>query len=744
MNLVDEDTFSQAAQFENILSANAPLTKARDCVLTKKLNREGFLSLLSEARKHPLLADNRQLRSLIASPPTDEDLNSPEMRSTIAHRLDSANILGHVVTRTRKREVTEWRVIREPVAEKIALTPPEAAFYNNVTHLIREFCAKYNRHEGFLLVTPQLQMCSSMPAALAEWQRRKQEYLDRLRDDENYDPENDDAYGPLVLEIINQVETLGHIDELRKVDSKFERLQAVLRKILKEKPSEKVIIFSRFRPTLEYLKARLDGIGFENILMMGGKEFDKDAIIKEFSRSNGPNVLLSSEVGSEGIDLQFCHILINYDLPWNPMRIEQRIGRIDRLGQRAPKISIWNLFYKDTIDGRVYTKLFERLRVFENALGGLEAVIGEEIDKLTYDLLSQQLTPKQEEERIEQAAFALENKRRMEEELEENASQLVAYGDYVLHQINATKELNRWIDARDIQIYITDFFGMHYPGCHFKQLDASKLEYEITLTNKAKHDLESFLKETRIPESTALVQNDPSPVRCRFENKLVLMKPIHAEVINQIHPLIRFVTQTIESNAECNYPAVSVRLNSKFLPIELPKGAYVFTVQRWHVRGLQDIEQLHFAVATMGSSDQIISASNAERLVLAATTNGTDWLEARNSIALGQTVELALSHCLPNSDQAYDDYITEMKNKNADRADVQEKTLDRHLDNQLAKLNEVLEKHRGLNRASLAKATEGKIEKLKNRVDRKKIEIRQRREVFHSKGLICAGIIDVV
>ena len=85
-----------------------------------------------------------------------------------------------------------------------------------------------------------------------------------------------------------------------------------------------------------------------------------------------------------------------------------------------------------------------------------------------------------------------------------------------------------------------------------------------------------------------------------------------------------------------------------------------------------------------------------------------------------------------------------MKNKNADRADVQEKTLDRHLDNQLAKLNEVLEKHRGLNRASLAKATEGKIEKLKNRVDRKKIEIRQRREVFHSKGLICAGNIDVV
>ncbi len=743
LNLVDEDTFNHLDQFKNVLSANSPLTKARDSVVAKKLTKDDFLNLLNDARQHPLLADNRQLQALIASQPSDEELSLPETRSAIAHRLDTINILGHVVTRTRKREVTEWRVIREPVAEKIPLTPPEAAFYHKVTHLVREFCSKYNRHEGFLLVTPQLQMCSSMPAALAEWQRRKQEYITRLSNDEDSDPENDDGYGPLVLEIISKVETLGQLDELRENDSKFARLREVLRRIIKESPSEKVIIFSRFRPTLEYLKERLDSIGIAGILMMGGKEFDKNAIIQEFARPNGPNVLLSSEVGSEGIDLQFCHILINYDLPWNPMRIEQRIGRVDRLGQKAPKVNIWNLFYKDTIDGRVYSRLLERLRVFEHALGGLEAVIGEEIDKLTYELLSQQLTPEQEEKLIIQTALALEHTRRMEEDLEANASQLVAYGDYILHQIDATKELHRWINALDIQIYITDFFNVNYPGCRFRQLDENTLEYEIQLSNKAKYDFEHFLQESRIPESTTLVQSDPAPARCRFENKLVLSRPIQAEVINQTHPLIRFVSQTIETNEQYSYPAVSVRLNSKLLPAELPKGIYVFIVQRWQVRGLQEVEQLHFMASSMSRPDQLLSDTNAEKLVLAATMNGTDWLEARNSIKLDHAVEYVLSFCLPQSDQMYDKYITEMKDKNADRADIQEKMLERHLHNQLTKLNEVLEKHRSMNRISLVKATEGKIAKLKNRVERKKIEIHQRREIFHSKDLICAGVVDV-
>ena len=96
--------------------------------------------------------------------------------------------------------------------------------------------------------------------------------------------------------------------------------------------------------------------------------------------------LLSSEVGSEGIDLQFYRVLVNYDLPWNPMRVEQRIGRIDRVGQQAKKLSIINFKVSDTIEERLYERLHVKLQRFANSLGDLESVIGKEVQKLTIEL----------------------------------------------------------------------------------------------------------------------------------------------------------------------------------------------------------------------------------------------------------------------------------------------------------------------------------------------------------------------
>src|SRR6185369_3858452 len=124
---------------------------------------------------------------------------------------------------------------------------------------------------------------------------------------------------------------------------------------------EKVVLFSSFRATLKYLSERLNADGMTNISLMGGGKINKDDVLKQFKLQYGPQVLLSSEVGGEGIDLQFCRVLVNYDLPWNPMRVEQRIGRIDRLGQKAEKIIIWNLFYEDTIDARIYQRLYKKL-----------------------------------------------------------------------------------------------------------------------------------------------------------------------------------------------------------------------------------------------------------------------------------------------------------------------------------------------------------------------------------------------
>ena len=104
------------------------------------------------------------------------------------------NLLSHVVTRTRKRDVTEWCVIRDVTAEAIQLTPLEYEFYQTVTDVVREYCERAAAHEGFLLVMPQRQMSSSMPAALRYWRERQETDLDEeLYEDIGVDDLPEDA-----------------------------------------------------------------------------------------------------------------------------------------------------------------------------------------------------------------------------------------------------------------------------------------------------------------------------------------------------------------------------------------------------------------------------------------------------------------------------------------------------------------------------------------------------------------------
>ncbi len=315
-------------------------------------------------------------------------------------------------------------------------------------------------------------------------------------------------------------------------DSKYKRLSKELKHYLKDHPKEKVVVFAYFRPTLYYLNERLASEGIESLVLVGGGTEDKYDVIERFKNPNGPNVLLASEVASEGVDLQFSRVVVNYDLPWNPMKVEQRIGRIDRLGQLSPKITIWNLFYADTIDARIYDRLYLRLGIFKYALGGLEAVLGEEIKKLTIDLLKGTLSPKQEEDRITQTEQAISILRDEEERLEQNANNLIAHGDYILNQVRAARELGRWITGEDLWIYIRDFFRTNYPGCEFHQLQPDDLIFEIRLSDDARFDFDRFLRSQRLTGQTRLTQSMYKTVRCQFKNVVPQQRFVENEHIS--------------------------------------------------------------------------------------------------------------------------------------------------------------------------------------------------------------------
>jgi ATP-dependent helicase HepA len=98
--------------------------------------------------------------------------------------------------------------------------------------------------------------------------------------------------------------------------------------------------------------------------------------VDDFRNADEPAILISTEAGGEGRNFQFCHLLVNYDLPWNPMRIEQRIGRVDRIGQENV-VEVFNLYSEDTVEERVLDVLERRINIFEQTVGGLDPILGD-------------------------------------------------------------------------------------------------------------------------------------------------------------------------------------------------------------------------------------------------------------------------------------------------------------------------------------------------------------------------------
>ena len=743
LRLVDEDMFDRPGAFDDILEANGPLVRARQLILGaggggSEASPEKVERTLRGGLAHPLLRESRQLRALIEERVWTDDLTRPGVAARVAERLDRVNLLGHVVTRTRKREVQERRVVRDVTPQKVALNEHERAFYQNVTDLVRDYCMRRGGHEGFLLTTPQRQMSSSMAAALQSWRRGE------APDEE--DEEWADANGgerPLRAELTLRAAELGDLAALRRHDSKYGELRRQLGSLFRREPGTKVVLFSYFRATLRYLHDRLGEDGIRAVVLHGGHD-DKDGIVATFRGSGNLDVLLSSEVGSEGIDLQFARIVINYDLPWNPMRVEQRIGRIDRLGQAAEKIHVWNLLYEDTIDDRIHDRLFDRLKIFERALGGLETVLGDEIQKLTRDLFSQRLTPREEENRIEQAALALESRKLQEERLESEAAGLTAYGDYILHQVRAARDLHRSISARDLRSYVTDFFDLHYAGCEFLQSAEDPLRFDVSLSHDARHDLAAYMKEQRLPEQTRLVRDAVHRVRCRFENTAVPDRQRREEVISQYHPLVRFVSERLRAFGARRRPAVAVRLAAGAVGGAVAPGHYGFSVQHWSVRGLRDMERLCYAAARLGPAGDALSPSAAERLVVAAAGGGEPWYGALAAVNLAAVVETVENTCLAPSEAAFNRYVQALEAENEDRASVQERSLDEHHRTQEARLEALLARYREEGRTRLLPATAGRLRALRTRTARRRREIHDRRELRYSPPeYVCVGIIEV-
>jgi SNF2 family DNA or RNA helicase len=742
LRLCDPDHFHFKSSFEEMIKANRPLVMARDAALRLTASADEIMASVRLAAASELLKGSRQIASIVADPPTDAMLRSPQFRAELASSLERVNLLAHVLTRTRKRDVQMERPRRDVRAESVQMTDAERNFYQFVTEATREFAVRKSISDGFLLAMPQRQVCSCPAAFARAWLGSSDALVDEMATSVHEDAEESGSETELEEISTSLKEFLManrprdiNADELERTDSKLARLLTVLGEYFGEYPDEKVILFTAFRATAQYLSERLTRAEIGSMLLWGGMRESKQGLIDEFRDRPELRVLVSTEVASEGVDLQFSRLLVNYDLPWNPMRVEQRIGRIDRLGQKSKVIHVWNIFYRETIDERILGRLLSRLRIFEEALGEPEPVIGEIIQKLEARLLTSILTPEQEEVEIERARQALENVKLRQEEFERNSAQMIAHGGLVLDRIAAARDVARRVTESDLKIYVRDFLAQHAQGHQFVQLEDGN-SFSIQLPVEMAAELEEFCRHHGVVGHTLL--GNGMLRTCSFLNSIASESTKARESIHQFHPLIRFISYKLKLIGDAFYPVVAVAISAASVTAVAP-GIYMFAIRRWTFAGIKEEEWLQAAVCRL-EGGPLLSEESGEMLVSLARLHGRDWLEAANIVS-GSEAAACLDVLETHLEVAYRRTAKRKQDENEDRLMFQLNGIDRHLHASLTKLRAIRDRHEQLGRTGLVKATQGRIEKLQARMDMKREQVRQRERVVPDHHLVCAGLL---
>ncbi len=327
-------------------------------------------------------------------------------RSTPLRRFVWRNTRGLLRKYREKGLLTENVPRRKPKNEWIELQEgprSERELYDRIDEYISDFYQKYEAERkglGFVMTVYRRRLTSSFYALQKSLERRKQFLMgialpaEGLTDD---DLEQEDLDLDITEELTDEerarfqgeleyIEDFLHDLKALGSDSKLERLFEDLRHFFDRR--DKVIIFTQYTDTMDYLRDQLRQVFGHQVACYsgrGGEQWDgvawmtrpKEELKAAFTRGDEIKILLCTESASEGLNLQTCGVLINYDLPWNPMRVEQRIGRIDRIGQKFDEVWIRNYFFEGTVEAIVYQRLEDRIDWFEDVVGKLQPILNQ-------------------------------------------------------------------------------------------------------------------------------------------------------------------------------------------------------------------------------------------------------------------------------------------------------------------------------------------------------------------------------
>lgn len=661
LRLIDPEVFRDERGFDDLRRQNLPVVQLQNALIASSWQPADIQPLID--RLHSTDARQKLQEAMLKFD------GAPRSRVEVRHMVERMNLLGNFINRTRKRDVIENRVIRQPVTFPVTLTSEEAAFYKAVLALVRnEVRRRGDRVTSFHLIHPALRMSSSLPV-VADMVREGKwggfDELEQLADDfeAEFDLENEGG--------------LPSPEELRRLadfnfeqhDSKYVALRDALRlitanaKLRSDKgvevtisSSDKIIIFAFFKSTIAYVQRRLEADGFRTVAVTGDikDRYERDRILQKFA-SDENRILLCSEIGAEGVDLQFARVVVNYDLPWNPMRVEQRIGRIDRIGQQSPNIIIINFHVRDTIDGSIFSHLYAKIGVFEHTIGALEGILGEEIAKLTSQIFREDLTPKQISERAEQTADAVCQRAALEEQLESSTGALIAFQDLLSDQIGESQRLGRFIKPSELRLHAEDFFASKYKGgdaCLLAWDNPAPDCLELKLSFRAISEFELFcqLQDYGWPDGFSRTSRsvsltfDPT-VHQRFKRQFRQLV-----LVTHLHPFFRWITKQNEQANNDWHKVSAVRVRAD----EFPSGRYFYLVYRMTLEGITRRDAFHYAVKHLPTNEVQIG-TRAESLLNVALDRGESAFlrEAADQSADLEQLRAALADELKSSQRMF-------------------------------------------------------------------------------------------
>ncbi len=256
-------------------------------------------------------------------------------------------LLGQIMIRNKRGEGTVefTKRIVHPII--VSLSPAEKNLYERVSEFVKNTSRKVGVTNILPLITLQREVCSSFLATALT--------LEKMM---NNLPEEDLPKAASLLVDLAKV----------KQNSKCDALEKLVKQL-----TDKIIIFTEYKASQKYIRYRLEKAGcttlaFDGSLSRGKKQWVRYMFQKE------AQILVSTESGGEGLNFQFCNQVVNFDLPWNPMRLEQRIGRVHRLGQTRD-VHIYNLVTKDTIEEHIMYLLHQKINMFESVIGELDTIL---------------------------------------------------------------------------------------------------------------------------------------------------------------------------------------------------------------------------------------------------------------------------------------------------------------------------------------------------------------------------------